>query len=185
MFQLVAYCDETGGERLRVRYAAPALADPDARAAAEARWTQTFRSLFGASFELEYNAPDALMKELRPPGAIKPIITDDALANLRKCLRELLIREELTSYIVDIVRGTRQHQSVLVGAGPRATQALVLASRALAAISGRDFVTPEDIKSMAVPVLEHRLILRPEYELEGMTVGEVIGNILEDIAVPR
>jgi MoxR-like ATPase len=60
-----------------------------------------------------------------------------------------------------------------------------LAGRTFAAIKGRDFVTPDDIKSMAVPVMEHRLILRPEYEIEGLTVREVIENILKDIAVPR
>jgi MoxR-like ATPase len=72
-----------------------------------------------------------------------------------------------------------------VGAGPRATQALLLASRANAAMTGRDFVTPDDIKSMAVPVLEHRLILRPEFEIEGLGVVEVIQKILQEIAVPR
>jgi MoxR-like ATPase len=74
---------------------------------------------------------------------------------------------------------------VLVGAGPRATQALLLASRALAAIAGRDFVTPDDVREMAGPVLEHRLILRPEFEIEGLSIGEVIGKILGEIAVPR
>jgi MoxR-like ATPase len=84
-----------------------------------------------------------------------------------------------------VVRATRSHESVLVGAGPRATQALIMASRAYAAISGRDFVTPDDIKAMAQPVLEHRLILRPEFEIEGLTVTEVIQQILQQIAVPR
>src|SRR5438046_570896 len=87
--------------------------------------------------------------------------------------------------LVAIDRATRKHESVLVGAGPRATQALLLAGRALAALSGRDFVTPDDIKAMAVPVLEHRLILRPEFEIEGVTVTEVIQRILEQVAVPR
>ena len=89
------------------------------------------------------------------------------------------------AYIVDIVRLTRQHQSVLVGAGPRATQALILASRTYAAINGRDFITPDDIKTMALPVLEHRLILRPEYELEGLSLKEVVEEILKKVAVPR
>jgi MoxR-like ATPase len=86
---------------------------------------------------------------------------------------------------VDIVRKTRTHNSVLVGAGPRATQAILLASRVQGAISGRDFVTPDDVKEIARPVLEHRLILRPEYEIEGLTVPEVIGRIIEEVAVPR
>jgi MoxR-like ATPase len=91
----------------------------------------------------------------------------------------------LLAYLVDIVRASRAHESVLVGAGPRATQALLLASRAFAAIGGRDFVTPDDVKTMAAPVLEHRLVLRPEFEVEGVTVAEVIQKLLEQVAVPR
>jgi MoxR-like ATPase len=91
----------------------------------------------------------------------------------------------LSAYIVDIVRRTREHPSILVGAGPRATQALVLAARTYAAINGRDFITPDDIKTMAPAVLEHRLILRPEFEIEGLSVKEVVDEILKTIAVPR
>ncbi len=86
------------------------------------------------------------------------------------------VREELVAYVVDLVRGTRAHESVLVGAGPRATQALLLASRAAAALDGRDFVTPDDVRALAAPVLEHRLVLRPEFEIEGLTLAEVIGR---------
>jgi len=126
-------------------------------------------------------SPEATLER----GSVKQVITSETLNDLMQRLSSVLIREELINYIVDIVRKTRKHQSVLVGAGPRATQALLLSGRALAAIEGRDFVTPDDIKSMAVPVLEHRLILRPEYEIEGLTVMEVINNILQDVAVPR
>jgi MoxR-like ATPase len=87
--------------------------------------------------------------------------------------------------LVDVIRTTRQHESVLVGAGPRATQSLLMAVRASAALSGRDFVTPDDIKSMAPPVLEHRLILRPEFEIEGLSVSEVVQQVLQQVAVPR
>ena len=118
-------------------------------------------------------------------GAVQQIITPELLTRLRKVMQGILVKEDLVAYIVDIVRKTRTHQSVLVGAGPRATQALVLSSRALAAINGRDFVTPDDIKAMAHPVLVHRIILRPEYEIEGLTVKEVIESILKEIAVPR
>src|SRR5207344_3549382 len=97
----------------------------------------------------------------------------------------ITMREELIAYLVDIVRATRSHESVLVGAGPRATQSLIMAARAYAAMSGRDFVTPDDIKAMALPVLEHRLILRPEFEIEGLSVSEVIQSILQQVAVPR
>jgi len=118
-------------------------------------------------------------------GVVRVVITADDLRVLRQQLGVVVVREELVTYLVDIVRATRKHESVLVGAGPRATQALLLASRAAAAITGRDFVTPDDIKSMAVPVLEHRLILRPEFEIEGVGVVEVIQKILQEIAVPR
>jgi MoxR-like ATPase len=118
-------------------------------------------------------------------GAVQQIIKPEVLPKLRAALEGILVKEDLVSYVVDIVRKTRNHQSVLVGAGPRATQGLLLSSRAFAAISGRDFVTPDDIKTMAYPVLEHRLILRPEYEIEGLTVKEVIESILKEIAVPR
>jgi MoxR-like ATPase len=118
-------------------------------------------------------------------GAVQQIITPEALIRLRNALQGILVKEELVAYVVDIVRETRTHQSVLVGAGPRATQALLLSSRASAAINGRDFVTPDDIKAMAGPVLAHRLILRPEYEIEGLMVMEVIDSILKEIAVPR
>jgi MoxR-like ATPase len=118
-------------------------------------------------------------------GAVQQIITPEVLTKLRLALEGILVKEDLVAYVVDIVRKTRSHQSVLVGAGPRATQALLLSTRAFAAINGRDFVTPDDIKTMAYPVLAHRLILRPEYEIEGLTIKEVIENILKEIAVPR
>ncbi|MFH1147533.1 MAG: MoxR family ATPase [Pseudomonadota bacterium] len=118
-------------------------------------------------------------------GAVQAVITADDLFESRRALEEVLVREELIAYILDIVRATRRHRSILVGAGPRATQALLLASRASGTLAGRGFVTPDDIKAMAHSVLEHRLILRPEYEIEGLTVSEVIEGILKDIAVPR
>jgi MoxR-like ATPase len=118
-------------------------------------------------------------------GAVQRVINAEDLAAMRGELQGITIREELVAYIVDIVRATRQHESVLVGAGPRATQSLLLAARAHAAIALRDFVTPDDIKAMTVPVLEHRLILRPEFEIEGLSVSEVIQRILQEIAVPR
>ncbi len=118
-------------------------------------------------------------------GSVQNILTANGLSQLQSSLKDVLIKDELLNYLVEIVRGTRTYSSVLVGAGPRATQSLLLASRAAAALAGRDFVTPDDIKTMAVPVLEHRLILRPEFEIEGVSVTEVIQQILQGIAVPR
>jgi MoxR-like ATPase len=126
-------------------------------------------------------APEAVLSS----GEVRTVIDENELALLRQSLPGVTVRDELTRYVVDLVRSTRKHPSVLVGAGPRATQALLLSSRAYAAINGRDYVTPDDIKSMVFPVLDHRLILRPEYELEGMAVSEVIQKILHEAAVPR
>ena len=118
-------------------------------------------------------------------GSVQTVISAEDLGSLREELRGVVVREELIGYVVDIIAGTRRHESLLVGAGPRATQALLLASRAQAALDGRDFVTPDDIKFMAPAVLEHRLILRPDYEIEGMTVPEVIQGVLRSVGVPR
>ena len=128
--------------------------------------------------------PDSPEK-LLAAGAVQTVIKAEELAALREQLATIVMRDELVAYLVDIVRATRTHESVLVGAGPRATQSLIMAARAYAAMSGRDFVTPDDIKTMAVPVLEHRLILRPEFEIEGLSITEVIHQILQQIAVPR
>ena len=118
-------------------------------------------------------------------GEVQAVISAQDLAELRRALETVTVREELVAYVVDVVRATRENDTVLVGAGPRATQALLLASRANAALAGRDFVTPDDVKSLSEAVLGHRLVLRPEYEIEGTTISEVVGRILEQVAVPR
>jgi MoxR-like ATPase len=127
------------------------------------------------------DAPEATLAS----GAVKAVIGAEELRALREELGQITMRDELVSYVVDLVRATRANESVLVGAGPRATQSLLLAARASAAMAGRDFVTPDDVKTMATAVLEHRLILRPEFEIEGLSIAEVVRGILEQIAVPR
>jgi MoxR-like ATPase len=118
-------------------------------------------------------------------GAVQPVIRMADLPDYRKSLQSVLVKDELTSYLVDVIRATREHPAVLAGAGPRATQSLLLGARAAAALAGRDYVTPDDIRSLTVPVLAHRMVLRPEYEIEGMTVSEVIEKVLQEVAVPR
>jgi MoxR-like ATPase len=127
------------------------------------------------------NAPETALAS----GEVQPVLGPDQLPNLREALRFVTIREEIVAYMVDMVRRTRTSDDVLVGAGPRANQSLLLASRAHAAVSGRDFVTPDDVREMALPVLDHRIILRPESEIEGVTVAEALGRILKEIPVPR
>ena len=130
---------------------------------------------------LSQNAPEKVLES----GVVQQVVSEDQLERLRHTLSEVLIKPELIAYLVDIVRETRRHDSVLVGAGPRATQALLLAGRANAAIDGRDFVTPDDIRTLANGILEHRLILRPEFEIEGTDALSVIRKILDQVPVPR
>ncbi len=118
-------------------------------------------------------------------GVVQPVLGPKELEELRPTLEAVTLRDELVQYMVDIVRRTRAHESILVGAGPRATQSLVLATRALSCIEKRDYVTPDDVKRLAIPVLAHRLILRPEYEIEGLSINEVVESILKEIPVPR
>jgi len=115
-------------------------------------------------------------------GALRQVLTQDRIAALRVAMQQILVKPELVAYAVDIVRATRQHEAVMVGAGPRATQALILASRARATLEMRDFVTPDDMRALAEPVLGHRLVLRPEFEIEGATISEVIQQLLETVA---
>ena len=124
-------------------------------------------------------------EQMLEKGAVRCVLSAENLVRMRDSLERVLVRDELVQYLVDVIRLTRAHSSVLVGAGPRATQALLLSARAYAALAGRDFVSPDEIKTMAFPVLEHRLILRPELEIEGLSVREVIQDVLENVTVPR
>ena len=126
------------------------------------------------------NSPEATLEN----GRVRAVLGAGELAKARCALEDVAMRDEIAAYIVDITRRTRVHESILVGAGPRSTQALVVSSRAHAALAMRDFVTPDDVKAMAIPVLEHRLILRPEFEIEGMTPREAVEKILEGVTVP-
>jgi MoxR-like ATPase len=127
------------------------------------------------------DAPEAVLAS----GAVARVLREEELGRLRAILERIVVRDEIVAYAVEIVRKTRAQDSILVGAGPRATQALILAGRAHAALLGRDFVTPDDLKALAHAVLEHRLILRPEYEIEGTGVREVVAGVLQEVAVPR
>ncbi len=127
------------------------------------------------------DAPEATLAA----GGVRAVLQADVLPAMRQALQGVVMRDELVGYLVDLVRATRQEESVLVGAGPRATQSLLAASRAHAALAGRDFVTPDDIKALAPSVLGHRIILRPEFEIEGLTVEEALQRIGEKVAVPR
>src|SRR5581483_8042702 len=118
-------------------------------------------------------------------GGVAVVLAPEQIVRLRAELNNITVRDELTWYMVDLVRRTRTYEGILSGAGPRATQALLLASRALAALEGRDFVNPDDVRVLAAPVLEHRIVLKPEFEMEGTTAAQIVGQLLADVPVPR
>jgi MoxR-like ATPase len=116
---------------------------------------------------------------------IQPLPEPSAIQICRAEVREMRMEPGVQRYVVEIVRKTRHHPTVLYGASPRASIALLLCSKALAAIRGREFPTPDDIRDVAAPVLRHRLALRAEAELEGATTDAVISDILKTVEVPR
>jgi MoxR-like ATPase len=95
------------------------------------------------------------------------------------------VEEQILRFIADLVHRTRVHRDILIGGSPRASLALLYGSRALAMIRGRDFVIPEDVKDIAIPALNHRLVLTAEKEMEGGKVNDVIGQLLSQTEVPR
>jgi MoxR-like ATPase len=116
---------------------------------------------------------------------IMPLMDADAISRCRLVVRNTHMEPGVQRYIVEIVRRTRAHPSVLYGASPRASVALLLCSKALSALRGREFSTPDDVRDIARPVLRHRLSLRAEAELDGATPDAVITDILQSAEVPR
>ena len=116
---------------------------------------------------------------------VKPSITADQLNSLRDKILQVHVEEKLLEYIVKIVGATRSHPALFLGASPRASVALLNSCKALAALRGRDFITPDDVQELAFPVLRHRIILTPEREMEGSTPDDLIKLILEKTEVPR
>ncbi|MCM4168841.1 ATPase RavA [Arenibacter antarcticus] len=116
---------------------------------------------------------------------IKPILTAKQIAAHQDTIKEIIIEQNLMKYIAGIVNSTRVNANLYLGASPRASIAIMDASKAMAAINGRDFVTPDDIKKVAVAILGHRIILTPEREMEGLTPEKVVTQIIETMEVPR
>jgi len=116
---------------------------------------------------------------------IEPVLQADQIATIRKQVKNTLIDEKLLQFIAKLVHQTRSHKSIYLGASPRASLAIMNAAKAMAAINGRDFVTPEDILEVVPPVLRHRIILSPDKEMEGVTENDVIKQIIQTMDVPR
>jgi len=124
------------------------------------------------------------LKLVHPIDELGPIVTAADIVACQQAVREVHIDEKVRTYLLEIVQGTRQHDDVYLGGSPRASIALYRTGQALAAISGRDFVLPDDIKRMAPAVLGHRLILKPESRLRKQTAVAVINDIVAEVRVP-
>jgi MoxR-like ATPase len=124
-------------------------------------------------------------KNAMPKDEVEGILTAEDLKKFRAQVQNILIDEKLFSYIAQIVHNTRNHPHLYLGASPRASIAIMNAAKAFAALQGRDFVMPDDVKKALAPVLRHRIILSPEREMEGMTPESVIDMIAQSVEIPR
>jgi MoxR-like ATPase len=116
---------------------------------------------------------------------IRPVADLGTIAAMRAAIAQIRVSDAIIDYIVDLVRATRERPSISYGASPRAATMLTTAARSLAAMSGRDFVLPDDIKALAVPALRHRVVLAPGAEIEGLTTEHVVKQIVEQVPAPR
>lgn len=116
---------------------------------------------------------------------VSTLLSAAEIAEYQNTIRSIIVEKNLLKYIASIVDNTRSNANLYLGASPRASISIMEASKALAAINGRDFVTPEDIKKVAAPVLAHRIMLTPEREMEGLTAEQVVKQIVDSIEIPR
>ena len=116
---------------------------------------------------------------------VTAVVTPELLAEMRAEVQSVTVEDKIFSYIYSIVKATRDSNDLLVGASPRAGIALLNCSKAIAALRGRDFVIPDDVKELALAVLRHRVVLRPESEVEGLTADRILSGLVESQVVPR
>lgn len=116
---------------------------------------------------------------------VSSFITKDGINKLKNLVQKIIVEENLIKYIIQLVAATRKNPNLYLGASPRASIAILNASKACAAINNRDFVTPDDIKYVTTPVLRHRVALTPEKEMEGIHVDTVIQQLIDKIEIPR
>jgi len=119
-----------------------------------------------------------------PIDDLSPVVKADDLIACQEAIREIHVDDKVRKYIVEIIHATRNHEDVLLGGSPRATLALFRTGQALAAMGGRDFVMPDDIKKMAQPVLTHRIILKPESRLRKKTPSSIVQEVIREVSVP-
>ena len=136
--------------------------------------------------KVDYPSVEEEIKIIQTPQeSISGVLTPKQLADFKSKIQDVVVEEKIIKYIADIITKTRNHPHLYLGGSPRASIATLNAAKAFAAIQGRDFVIPEDIKKGLVPVLNHRVILTPEREMEGMTTDSVVNMIMESVEIPR
>jgi len=138
-----------------------------------------------ADEELNILLKEQALENTTKASKIETVISGVKINEFRNLVNQIKIEENLLKYIANIVVNTRTNSFLYLGASPRASIAILGASKAFAAIEGRDFVTPEDIKKATIPVLEHRVIVTPEREMEGLTSKQIIEQIIEAVEIPR
>ncbi len=119
-----------------------------------------------------------------PIHSVRPVVEKQEALRMQESIREVYIEPSLKQYLVDIVAATREHRLLALGASPRASLGLMRTGQARAALQGRDYVLPDDVKALAAPVLGHRLILKPEAKVRESDVASLVGEILDQVAVP-
>src|SRR5262249_24040863 len=124
------------------------------------------------------------LQRSHPIDDLNPVVSEAEVVACQQAVREVYVDDRVRRYLLDLVKATRKHDDLHLGGSPRASIALFRTGQALAAIHGRDFVLPDDVKKMAPVVLSHRLILRPESRLRQITAGAVVDEILTEVSVP-
>jgi MoxR-like ATPase len=124
-------------------------------------------------------------KGVNPITEVNAVLNAEQIGEYRKAVQQLYLEDHLLQYMAQIIHETRNSPSLFLGASPRASIALLNGSKAYAAVNGRDFVTPEDIKFIALPVLRHRVMLTPDKEMEGIPADDVVNQIIDKVEVPR
>jgi MoxR-like ATPase len=140
-------------------------------------------SLGYPSFDEELKMLDMLQRE-HPLDKLQPVVSADELSACQRAVREVFVDEKVRRYLLQIIHDTREHEDLALGASPRAAIAFFRASQAMAAIRGRNYVLPDDVKRVAGPVLTHRLILKPESRLRKVVASKVVEDIIAELAVP-
>ena len=138
-----------------------------------------------AEEEQEIILREHALKNTTKTDKISKVLSAQDILNYRELVTQITVESHLIKYIANIVVNTRNNPFLYLGASPRASIAILNASKAFAAIEGRDFVTPEDIKKSTVPVLQHRVIVTPEREMEGVTSAQIIQQIIDAVEIPR